>query len=138
MGGCQCAYNREHRGCNADIEGCQRTDRGGLQYIVTLIVTKYITFTITVTVTVLELLHGPFLSPQISQIQFFPISRDGINWSVCRSNSLRTLHSTHWQVHSSSRNWRKFYLKCLRRMNWTTAALHCIVLHSTILYCTTL
>ena len=42
-----------------------------------------------------ELLHGPILSPQTSQIQFSPISRGGINWSVCRSNSLGTLHSTH-------------------------------------------
>ena len=84
------------------------------------------------------LLHGPFLSPQTSQIQFSPISRGGINWSVCRSNSLGTLHSTHWPVHASSRNWRKLDLRGLRRMNWTTAALHCTVLHSTILYCTTL
>ena len=82
--------------------------------------------------------HGPFLSPQTSQIQFSPISRGGINWSVCRSNSLGTLHSTHWPVHASSRNWRKLDLRGLRRMNWTTAALHCTVLHSTILYYTTL
>ena len=34
-------------------------------------------------------LHGPFLSPQTS-----PISRGGINWSLCRSNSLGTSHST--------------------------------------------
>ena len=34
-----------------------------------------------------ELLHGPFLSPQTSQIQFSLISRGGINWSVCRSKS---------------------------------------------------
>lgn len=42
-----------------------------------------------------ELLHGPFLSPQTSQIQLYPISRGGINWSVCRSDFLETLHSTH-------------------------------------------
>ena len=83
------------------------------------------------------LLHGPFLSPQTSQIQFSPISRGGINWSVCRSNSLGTLHSTHWPVHASPRNRRKLDLWGLRRMNWTTAALHCTVLHSNILYCTT-
>ena len=29
-----------------------------------------------------ELLHGPILSPQTSQIQFPPISRGSINWSV--------------------------------------------------------
>ena len=62
-------------------------------------------------------LHGPFLSPQASQIQFSPISRGGINWSVCRSNSLVTLHSTHWPVHASFRNWRKLDLRGLRRMN---------------------
>ena len=39
------------------------------------------------------LLHGPFLSPQTSQIQFSPIYRGGINWSVCRSNSQGTLYS---------------------------------------------
>ena len=40
------------------------------------------TVTVTPAVTAvcpLELLHGPFLSPQISQIQFTPISRGGIN-----------------------------------------------------------
>ena len=85
-----------------------------------------------------ELLHGPFLSPQTFQIQFYPIFRGGINWPVCRSNSLGTIHSTHWPVHTSSRNWRKLDLRGLSRMNWTTAALHCTVLHSNILYCTTL
>ena len=91
------------------------------------------TVTPAVSAAVPKLLHGPFLSPQTSQIQFSPISRGGINRSVCRSNSLGTLHSTHWPVHASSRNWRKLDLRGLRRMNWTTAALHCTVLHSTIL-----
>ena len=66
------------------------------------------------------------------------IFRGGINWSVCRSNSLGTINSTHRPVHASPRNRRKLDLRGLRRMNWTTAALHCTVLHSTILYCTTL
>ena len=66
------------------------------------------------------------------------ISRGGTNWSVCRSNFLGTLHSTHWPVHASSRYWRKLDLRGLRRMNLTTSALHFTVLHSTILYCTTL
>ena len=46
-------------------------------------------------VTAPKLLHGSFLSPQISQIQFSPISRGGINWLVCRSNSIGTLDSTY-------------------------------------------
>ena len=58
-------------------------------------------------------------SPQTSQIHFSPISRGGINWAVCRSNSLGTSYSTHWLVHASSRNWRKLDLRGLRRMNWT-------------------
>ena len=75
------------------------------------------------------LLHGPFLSPQTSQIQFSPISRGDINCSVCRSNSLGTLYSTCWPVHASSKNWRKLDLRGLRRMNWTAAALHCTLLY---------
>ena len=31
-----------------------------------------------------ELLHGPIHSHQTSQIKFSPISRGGMNWSVCR------------------------------------------------------
>ena len=41
------------------------------------------------------LLHGPFVSPQTSQIQFSPFCRGGINWLVCRSNSLGILHFTY-------------------------------------------
>ena len=67
-----------------------------------------------------------------------PISRGGINGSVCRSNSLGTLHSTHWLVHASFSFWRKLDLWGLRRMNWATTALYCTELHSTILYYTTL
>ena len=42
-----------------------------------------------------DLLQVPFLSPQTFQIEFSPIFRGGINWSVYRSNSLGTLHSTY-------------------------------------------
>ena len=40
--------------------------------------------TVTPAAAVPELLHGPFLSPQTSQIQFCLISRGGMNWSLCR------------------------------------------------------
>ena len=53
-----------------------------------------LTVTPAVSAAVPKLLYGPILSPQTSQIQFSPISRGGINWSVCRSNSLGTSHST--------------------------------------------
>ena len=66
-----------------------------------------------------ELMHGQFLSPQTSQIRFSPISRGGINWSVCRRNSLGTLHFTHCPIYAFSRNWRKLDLRVLRRMNQT-------------------
>ena len=39
-----------------------------------------------------------------------------MNWSVCQC---WTLHSTHWPVHASYRNWRKLDLRDLRRKKWT-------------------
>ena len=47
-----------------------------------------------------------------------PITRGGIKWSLCRSNSLGTSHSTQGRDDSSS-----------------TAGLHCTVLYSTIYRC---
>ena len=80
-----------------------------------------VTVTAAVTaITVLELLHGPFLSPQTSQFQFSPISRGGIKWLVCRSNSLGTSHSTQGQDEFSS--------------SFTTL-LHYTILHSAIYRC---
>ena len=49
-----------------------------------------------------------------------PITRGGIKWSLCRSNSLGTSHSTQGRNDSSSSS---------------TAELHCTVLHSSIYRC---
>ena len=49
-----------------------------------------------------------------------PITRGGIKWSLCRSNSLGTSHSTQGRDDSSSSS---------------TAGLHCTVLHSSIYRC---
>ena len=65
------------------------------------------------------LLHGPFLSPQTSQIQFSPISRGGINWSVCRSNSLGTLHSTHSPFISPQTSQIQFFPISRGGINWS-------------------
>ena len=90
--------------------------------IQTLIVsTVLLHFPTVPTVIVTKLLHSPIHSHQTSQIQFSPISGEGINWSVCRSNSLGTSHSRQgWDDSSSS----------------FTARLHYTVLHSTIYRCT--
>ena len=64
----------------------------GWGFIQTLIVsTVLLHFAVAVTDTAAvpeELLHSQIDSSQTSQIQFSPISRGGISWSVCRSNSL--------------------------------------------------
>ena len=97
--------------------------------------TVLLCFTVTaLTAAVPELLHGPIHSPETSQIQFSPISRVGINWSVCRSSSLGTLHSTHWPVHASSRNRRKLDLRGLRRMNWTMHQFWTALYYTTLCY----
>ena len=51
-----------------------------------------------------------------------PISRGGINWSLCRSNSLGTSHSTQGKNDSSSSS---------------TAELHCTLLYFSIYRCAT-
>ena len=89
----QLLYCKNDLKANHTTGGLTRTNQNTHSINCTPVTT--VTVTAAVTAAVPELLHGPILSPLTSQIKFSPISRGGINWSVCRSNSLGTLHSTH-------------------------------------------